>query len=990
MSMFNRREFLEAAALSLCSITTSKARAKQLIGHTPGPDDLAHLFERAIPAVGSSIAAKHTFELNTPPEHVPTVAVVDGPLLGNGDLGLTMGGDPHAQQFYIGKNDFWSYRMCPLSVGSISLSIPDLIGASYKQEEDISNAEVRSTFEIGDFSLYVRTWICATTNLIVVEFTPKGRAAAEVHAQILPKPTTLVDNSKSVNLGREQHEGGRWYFNGLLAGLHLYDRALTIPELNQLKDGVEIDKGLVRRWSFDAREGQTPVDTPTKMMRGPSCTGDIPILRPEEWPTNLPSGCNPIGSISLDYQGYSLAPQGRAVKLMHSWDYIDAGTVPPLTAVSIVAWIYIFSAGDENFILSKGSWDEAYSFQLDEGRLRFNIGDRFVRSRDALPYHQWIHVAGTFDGRDIRIFIGGEEVLPRARFIRGGIDADTVWLTRNADGPLDDQYPWPNPLPPVSTLNTLGREVAIAMRVLGADSEITNDGIHFTVRTEQKSYLAVAVVSDLDSPNYLEAAKNAVKRSTLSDIDKLNVSHRDWWHSFWAESYVEISDPLIEKFYYASQYILGSSSRTGKVAPGLYGPWITTDHSSWNGDYTLDYNYETPYFGLYSSNHLSVAGSYELPLLAFMDRGEMYARTLLGVRGVYYPAHIGPWGMDRPRDNDPFMGIRGNAAFAAQPILMRFYSTYDESYAGMVYPFIRKVGEFWEDYLTIEDGRYVINNDCFTEVGPWRTSPKWASCGVGDRNTMSDLAFVRTVFSALLAMSSMLGVDGECHSKWRNILDHLSSFPIGENNGKRVLLAAENSPTSELSGWGTLAIWPAGQIGLSSAPSLLEAARNTVANWKWATHPLFAPALARIGDNPIDIFDKLYSLCKYHAYPNGYIYFGGGGIESASTIPSTINEMLLQSYDGVLRLFPVWAKEKNARFCKLRGYGAFLVSSELVDGQIKWLMIESEKGRDCVLENPWPDRHISLWRNGLKAEVLSGNRISIKTGVREQIAILPS
>ena len=35
-------------------------------------------------------------------------------------------------------------------------------------------------------------------------------------------------------------------------------------------------------------------------------------------------------------------------------------------------------------------------------------------------------------------------------------------------------------------------------------------------------------------------------------------------------------------------YLLGSSSREGKVAPGLFGPWIFSDAPMWEGDYTLD------------------------------------------------------------------------------------------------------------------------------------------------------------------------------------------------------------------------------------------------------------------------------------------------------------------------------------------------------------------------------------------------------------------
>lgn len=52
-------------------------------------------------------------------------------------------------------------------------------------------------------------------------------------------------------------------------------------------------------------------------------------------------------------------------------------------------------------------------------------------------------------------------------------------------------------------------------------------------------------------------------------------------------------------------------------------------------------------------------------------------------------------------------------------MFMRFYHTYDKEYVKKVYPFIRAVADFWEDYLVYENGRYVSYNDNFWEVGPW-------------------------------------------------------------------------------------------------------------------------------------------------------------------------------------------------------------------------------------------------------------------------------
>jgi hypothetical protein len=366
---------------------------------------------------------------------------------------------------------------------------------------------------------------------------------------------------------------------------------------------------------------------------------------------------------------------------------------------------------------------------------------------------------------------------------------------------------------------------------------------------------------------------------------------------------------------------------------------------------------------------------------------------MLNVRGVYYPGHIGPWGLERPFDYDPFMGMKGNAAFLVMPMLMRYYSTYDSAYGAEVYPFIKEVGQFWEDYLVKEHGQYVIRADCPNEVGPWLDSPDWERCS-RDQNPMNDLAFVHATFQGLVDLSRELGVDSGYRPAWQEIIDHLSAYPTAEREGEQVFLAAEAGEdkaqlASTIPDWGTLAIWPANQIGLGQDPRLLQIALNTVAERGYSNHPLVPPAMARVGYDPVKILAGLRRDVQENGYPNGYIFFPGGGVESASMIPSTINEMLLQSFSGTLRLFPVWSKSQDASFSNLRAYGAFLVSSELKKGRVSKLSIVSEKGRDCTLENPWPGESIVLYRNGHKAETLSAGEVKFGTAVGENILIRP-
>ena len=122
-------------------------------------------------------------------------------------------------------------------------------------------------------------------------------------------------------------------------------------------------------------------------------------------------------------------------------------------------------------------------------------------------------------------------------------------------------------------------------------------------------------------------------------------------------------------------------------------------------------------------------------------------------------------------------------------------------------------------------------------------------------------------------------------------------------------------------------------------------------------------------------------------WPNGFQAGNPHGIENFSTVPNTINEMLCMGHKGVIRLFSVWPKSKDASFTNIRCWGAFVVSGELKNGVVKNVKILSEKGRDCTVVNPWSGKSIQLIRNGEKAEVLNGERITFKTTADEVIEL---
>ncbi|SMO71915.1 glycosyl hydrolase family 95 catalytic domain-containing protein [Solitalea koreensis] len=529
-------------------------------------------------------------------------------------------------------------------------------------------------------------------------------------------------------------------------------------------------------------------------------------------------------------------------------------------------------------------------------------------------------------------------------------------------------------------------QAAAALKIIGKDSN------EFWLRPGEEIKMVCVLSSNFKDSDCLQLVRQQVQQTSLQMVKRALKEHQVWWHQFWNESFVSIQDSIIEHQYYRSQYNMASCSRDPKFPPGIFGSWITHEIPNWNGDYHLNYNYTAPFYGLYSSNHLQQAMPYYQPLIDFVQRGKYYSTKIAqNPDGVLYPVGIGPLGIETTRknklmnykteDEGLFFGQKSNAAYCAVNMSMHFYKTYDTLFTKQIYPFMRSVAIFWQHYLKKEGDRYIIENDAIHE-GTF-----------GSMNPILSLGLVRQVLKTASDMSILLNVDKQLRDNWKEKMDHLSGYTLQVRNGETIFRYTEKGTD-----WwrdntlGIQHIYPAGQIGLESDSILLQVARNTIKVMnRWMDingSNSFFPAAVRVGYNADTIFAKLRSY-SLHTYPNGFQLGNPHGIENCSTVPNTINEMVCMSNQNVLRVFAVWPKELNAGFSNIRCDGAFLVSSELKNKEVKYLRVVSEKGLDCVFQNPWEGKALIIKSNNRKAYKQSGERIKLSTLKGEILLIKP-
>ena len=505
---------------------------------------------------------------------------------------------------------------------------------------------------------------------------------------------------------------------------------------------------------------------------------------------------------------------------------------------------------------------------------------------------------------------------------------------------------------------------AIATRLVGIDVHTASDERHrvfqYGVVYPGQTLRIVSAVSG--GKNETEVASQAVSVVASCDetyLESLHTAQLDWWSRFWQRSCIRVYDEVLERFYYGAFYSLACCSRAGKVAPGLMGNWLTTDSPMCHGDFHLNYNFQAPYYGVYTANRLELAEPYYEAILDYLPEGRRRAREEIematplrfpkGVRGVLYPVGIGPWGST---PDESYHNQVSDATFAAIPFIWHYEYTRDQAFLrDKTYPLMLELADFWEDYLQKDDkGRYVVFAASYE--------------GYQDLNPSQDLGFIRLLLNRLLAYSDLLERDQHRHARWHEILDHLSEEPTTTYQGTTVYNHAETD--AFLVGFTTdnlEFIHPGDGLHLGSSSEQLQIARDTIRlidAWKQGNNaPKIYVQAARVGYPVEDLIREFKALLTENFRNNLTLFQGGGGVETVGAT-EMIHSLLLQSQEGIIRLFPLWFPDKPASFRGLRAVGAFLVSASYRNRAVEWVEIHSETGGLCRIVNPWPPGSVRI------------------------------
>lgn len=481
----------------------------------------------------------------------------------------------------------------------------------------------------------------------------------------------------------------------------------------------------------------------------------------------------------------------------------------------------------------------------------------------------------------------------------------------------------------------------------------------------------IALYTSLETQDPQARAQEEARRASGTSTGALRERCAAAWSNYWSRSGVELADPELERIWYHNQYFLGCCLREGKVAPGLFGNWSAGNvGTAWHGDYHMNYNTQQVFWGVFSSNHVDQHLPYVALVRSLMQMAEWNARVQFGLPGAYFPHSAYPVPSKvNPYPVPPWGYEICETPWTVQSLWWHYLYTQDRNYLAEVYDVLKAAATFLAAYVQKgEDGYYHI----IPTVSPenWGLTVDYRL----NRDCIIDLALTHFLFEAMITASEILDRDSAERPRWREILDHLAPFPEGEGPYGRVWIDVRDAPPEHVYNVPvTLSpVFPAERVGVGRGGELMEIARRTArtVRLEGGNDLVWQPLVrARLGMLDWEWFKKEVQYCllpngvandrvrqiggRYRDETNFDFMMRMGVWTENLSLPAVINECLMQSWTGVIRLFPNAAGLKAARFRNLRAVGAFLVSASWNGREVTFAEIVSEKGAEARVESPW-------------------------------------
>jgi len=475
-----------------------------------------------------------------------------------------------------------------------------------------------------------------------------------------------------------------------------------------------------------------------------------------------------------------------------------------------------------------------------------------------------------------------------------------------------------------------------------------------------------------------DAAKNT--KTALANTQK-------WWQQFWERSFIYIdpdnTDPGNTQWqagrnYQLFRYMLGCNAfgeYPTKFNGGLftYDPIFTNkgfpyspDFRNWGGGLMTAQNQRLVYWPMLKSGDFDMMKPQFDFYLRSLHNAELRSKVYWGHDGAFFTEQTenfglpnrGEYGLNRPSDFEK--GVEYNAWLEyTWDTVLEFCQMMleNERYAGKdirpYIPFVESCLTFFNEhyqYLALHRGMKPLDEDGHLILYPSSSGETYKMA----YNSTSTIAALQTVLKTLLQSQYLTEQE---HSKWQAMLKSIPPLNFGEFNGHKTIAPAKvwarvnNEEAMQL-----YPVFPWGIYGTGKPD--LDVAINT---WKydtlaikfrsgtgWKQDNIFAARMGLTKEAAdLTIFKLKDSGRRFPAFWGpGFDWtpdhnWGGSGMIG-------LQEMLLQTDDKKIFLFPAWPKNWDVHF-KLHAPYNTTVEATVKNGKVESLIVlPKEREKDVV------------------------------------------
>ncbi len=454
-------------------------------------------------------------------------------------------------------------------------------------------------------------------------------------------------------------------------------------------------------------------------------------------------------------------------------------------------------------------------------------------------------------------------------------------------------------------------------------------------------------------------AREALRQAVDTGYEALLEDHRKWWHVYWQQNWISLTDTRVESYYEIQLYKLASATRQNTNPMDLMGPWYR--ESPWLRTW-WNLNIQLAYSPIYAGNHPELGE----PLCRILDEhhealaanATPYQQDSMTIGRTSGPNLISPGGKELC-----------NFPWVLHNYWLQYRYTMDEPMLrDRIYPLMKGAFNYYSHFLEEkDDGKLHLTIGFSPEYYIHGT---YADCNI-------DLALLRWLCQTLIETATRFKLDSTSISQWENILENLTPYPVDANG---LMISADTSCAQSHRHYSHLLMMYPLTLMNGERPEDRPQMKKSVDHWlsmpeafRGFSYTGAAALLSRMGRT-----EEAWQWLKKWVNdttipcpmsPTTMYAEAGPVIETPLSGAESLQEFLLQSWGDKIRIFPSVPKEwPDVAFYQMRTEGAFLISACRVNGETRTIKIESLAGAPCRIQTDMADlktdRSISLQKTG--------------------------